>query len=63
VLPLAALIAGGLATFVGIRTAMWIGVLIGLVAPIFVWPLRHLKDMPAAEPSASEGGVTRAPGD
>jgi MFS family permease len=54
VLPVAALIAGGLATWIGTRGAVWIGVLIGLVAPIFVWPLRHLKDMPAVDPTASD---------
>jgi hypothetical protein len=54
VLPVAALIAGGLSTWIGTRTAVWIGVLIGLVAPIFVWPLRHLKDMPVADPAASQ---------
>ena len=59
VLPVAALIAGGLATLIGIRDAVWIGLLIGLAAPIFLWRLRHLKDMPAPELGASASGMAR----
>ncbi len=54
VLPVAALIAGGLATLIGIRAAVWVGLLIGLAAPIFLWRLRHLKDMPTGDPTAGE---------
>lgn len=54
VLPLAALLAGGLAELVGIEAAVWIGLLIGLVAPVFVWRLRALRDMPVGELSASD---------
>jgi len=60
VLPVAALAAGGLATLIGIRAAVWVGVVIGLVAPIFVWRLRHLKDMPTGERGASESGMARS---
>lgn len=49
-LPLAALAAGVLAELAGTRAAVWVGVLIGLAAPVFLWPLRRLRDMP---PSAS----------
>lgn len=49
-LPIGALIAGVLAELLGTRTAVWIGVVIGLVAPLFLLPLRHLREMP---PSAS----------
>lgn len=61
VLPLSALLAGGLATLVGIRTAVWIGLLIGLAAPIFLWRLRHLQAMPASETAASDPALLRAP--
>lgn len=57
VLPLSALLAGGLATLVGVRAAVWTGLLIGLVAPIFLWRLRHLKEMPTAELGASDSGL------
>jgi MFS family permease len=60
VLPVSALIAGGLATLVGIRAAVWTGLLIGLAAPIFVWRLRHLKDMPSADLGASDAEMARA---
>jgi len=60
VAPVAALIAGGLATLIGFHDAVWIGTLIGLSAPIFVWRLRHLKDMPVAELGASDGGLARS---
>jgi hypothetical protein len=60
VAPVSALIAGGLATLLGFHTAVWIGTLIGLTAPVFVWRLRHLKDMPAADPGTSDPGPARA---
>jgi MFS family permease len=60
VAPVAALIAGGLASLVGFRNAVWIGTLIGLTAPIFVWRLRHLKDMPAADLGASDAAPARS---
>jgi hypothetical protein len=62
VLPLAALLAGGLAELIGIRAAVWVGLLIGLVAPVFVWRLRHLKDMPTGDLGASDSGITRVGG-
>jgi hypothetical protein len=60
VLPVAAVLAGGLATLIGTRAAFWVGLSIGLAAPIFVWRLRHLRDMPAADPTASDSGLARA---
>jgi MFS family permease len=57
VLPVAALLAGGLAALIGIRAAVWVGLLIGLTAPIFVWRLRHLKDMPAGDLGASDSAM------
>jgi hypothetical protein len=61
VLPVAALVAGGLATLIGVDAAVWVGVLIGLVAPIFVWRLRHLHEMPAGDLGASDSGLVRTP--
>jgi len=49
-LPVAAVVAGLIAEVAGTRTAVWTGVIIGLVSPLFLWPLRHLREMP---PSAS----------
>jgi MFS family permease len=49
-LPVAAVIAGVIAEIWGTRFAVWVGVLIGLVAPLLLWPLRRLREMP---PSAS----------
>lgn len=49
-LPIAALVAGMLSKLADTRTAVWTGVLIGLAAPLFLLPLRKLREMP---PSAS----------
>ena len=49
-LPVAAIIAGVIAEVSGTRFAIWVGVLVGMVAPLLVWPLRRLREMP---PSAS----------
>jgi MFS family permease len=62
VLPLAALAAGGLAQVIGILASVWIGLLIGLVAPVFLWRLRKLKDMPAVDLGASDSGIGRVDG-
>jgi MFS family permease len=51
--PVVALLAGLLAELTSIRTAVWVGVLIGLVAPLFLLPLRRLKQMPES-PSSSQ---------
>ncbi len=48
VLPVSALVAGGLAMVLGTRTALWIGVLTGLLAPLFLLRLRSLREMPPA---------------
>jgi MFS family permease len=60
VLPITAVLAGGLAAVIGIHAAVWTGFLIGLAAPIFVWRLRHLQAMPAGEGTASDSALTRA---
>jgi MFS family permease len=46
-LVVSAVLAGVLASLVGIRAAMWAGMLIGLCAPLLLWPLRRLRDMPS----------------
>lgn len=46
-LPIGALIAGFIAELAGTRTAMWVGVLIGLVAPFLLLPLWKVRDMPS----------------
>ncbi len=48
IVPIAALVAGGLAQLTSIRTAVWVGTIIGLTAPLMLLPLRKLRDMPAA---------------
>jgi hypothetical protein len=45
-LPISALVAGVLAELTDIRTAVWGGVLIGLAAPLFLLPLRRLREIP-----------------
>jgi MFS family permease len=45
-LPIGSLIAGFLAEAAGTRNAVWVGVLIGLVAPLLLLPLWKLKEMP-----------------
>jgi len=57
VLPVVALLAGLLATAIGIRAAVWVGFLIGLVAPVFVWRLRHVKEMPVGDLGTSDSGL------
>jgi len=47
-LPIAAVLAGVIAEVAGTRFAVWVGVLIGLVAPVLLLPLRHLREMPAS---------------
>jgi Na+/melibiose symporter-like transporter len=47
-LPVGAIMAGVIAELAGTTTAVWIGVLIGLVAPIFLLPLWRLREMPPA---------------
>lgn len=46
-LVVSAVLAGVLASLVGIRAAVWAGMLIGLCAPLLLWPLRRLRDMPS----------------
>ncbi len=57
-LPVAAVFAGILAELFGTRTAVWIGVLVGLLSPILLVPLRTLRDMPAS--ASGELPSTRA---
>jgi len=50
-LPIAALVAGALAELLSIRDAVWIGVVVGLVAPAFLLPLRRVVAMPESHSS------------
>jgi predicted MFS family arabinose efflux permease len=45
-LPLGALLGGLIAHVAGTEIAVWVGVLIGLAAPLFLLPLRGLREMP-----------------
>jgi MFS family permease len=60
VLPLTAILAGSLATLIGTHAAVWIGFLVGLAAPIFVWRLRHLQTIPPPDVTASDSAIARA---
>jgi hypothetical protein len=51
--PIVAVVAGVLAELTSIRTAVWVGVSIGLLAPLFLLPLRHVRHMPES-PSSTE---------
>ncbi|TMQ07258.1 MAG: MFS transporter [Deltaproteobacteria bacterium] len=57
VLIIAAVLAGALASLIGIRAAVWIGLSIGLIAPAFLWPLRHLRNLPAGQLGASDPAI------
>jgi MFS family permease len=57
VLPISALLAGGLAAVIGTRSAVWVGLVIGLGAPLFLLPLRHLKEIPVGD-TADIGGTS-----
>jgi len=48
-LVIASLVAGGLGSLIGIRAAVWVGMSIGLLAPLLLWPVRRLRDMPSGE--------------
>jgi hypothetical protein len=50
--PVTAVLAGLLAELTTIRTAVWVGVSIGLLAPLFLLPLRRLVRMPEAHSSS-----------
>ncbi|MEO8700661.1 MAG: MFS transporter [Kofleriaceae bacterium] len=54
-LPVGALLGGLIAEFASTTTAVWVGVLIGFAAPVFLLPLRHLREMPSG-PSESSAG-------
>jgi MFS family permease len=58
--PIVALLAGLLAELTSIRTAVWVGVSIGLVAPLLLLPLRHVKLMPEANSSTQMAPATDA---
>lgn len=45
IVPIAALTAGLLAELAGITLAVWVGVLVGLVAPLFLLPLWRLRTL------------------
>ena len=47
VLPIVAILAGMLARATTILTAVWVGTIIGLTAPLFLLPLRGVREMPA----------------
>jgi len=59
-LPVAAIIAGAIAEVAGTRFAIWVGVLVGMVAPLLLWPLRGLREMPPSAsgemPASAHGG-------
>ena len=55
-LVIASLIAGGLGSLIGIRAAVWTGMLIGLSAPVLLWPVRRIRDVPPGDLGASHPG-------
>jgi len=59
-LPVGALAGGIIAELASTTTAVWIGVCIGLVAPVFLLPLRTLREMPLGpdEPTTGSGLAT-----
>jgi len=55
-LVISSLIAGGLASLIGIRAAVWTGMLIGLTAPLLLWPVRRVRDVPPGDLGAGPPG-------
>ncbi len=54
-LPVSAVVAGFLAEVIGIRNAVWVGVVIGCVPPLLLLPLWSVRELPQpAAGSASE---------
>jgi len=49
-------LAGVIAQFTSVQFAMWIGVIIGLSVPLFLLPLRRLREVPP--PEASSPGMS-----
>jgi len=47
-LAISAVIAGQIGDAIGLRPAVWIGVLVGLSAPLALLPLLRLREMPPA---------------
>jgi hypothetical protein len=50
-LPIGAGLAGVIAELAGTEVAVWVGVCLGLIAPFFLLPLRHLREMPTGPDS------------
>jgi len=61
VLVISAVAAGALASWIGIHVAVWGGFATGLIAPIFLWPLRRLREMPAGDLGSGESGALAPP--
>jgi tellurite resistance protein TehA-like permease len=64
VMPIAALLAGALGTWLGVVPTMWIGAIGGLASALFVvigpfWGMRALPDAP--ESSTDDTGMDAAP--
>ena len=53
-LSLGALLAGGAGNAFGVRPTLWIGISIGLLAPLLLLPLRHLRRMRALSGRAAD---------
>ena len=49
VVPFMAIAAGLIAELTSIRFAFWIGMLLALAAPMVLWPLRRLKQLPSQD--------------
>ncbi|GGL25890.1 MFS transporter [Planomonospora parontospora] len=58
VLPLGGLAGGVLGEIAGVRAALWVSVVLGLLSavPLLLSPLRRMRDLPAAEPAAEPAG-------
>ncbi|HEY4175282.1 MAG TPA: MFS transporter [Kofleriaceae bacterium] len=52
-LPIGALVGGALASALGTRTALWIGITIGLLPPLLMWPLRRVREIPPTSDSVA----------
>jgi predicted MFS family arabinose efflux permease len=61
-IPIGALIGGALGTLIGVRTTMWLLVVLYAVAPLslLATPIRHDRELPTREPEPDEAQAQRA---
>jgi len=62
-LAISAVIAGQIGDSIGLRDGVWVGVLVGLLAPLALLPLLKLKEMPPPVAGAHPPSTSLVPGE